>query len=252
MSSRLCPAFAAQGLQILRTDTAPTRFQVFGERSSGTNLVKRLLGRNTALKPTEELGWKHGFPQMTAIPAETMVVACLRDARAWALSMHAKPWHCPAAMQRLPFDAFLRAEWATVADHPRYFPQVAALGGAGRPLQHDRHPLTGQAFANLFALRRTKLEALLSYLERGCTVLLCRMELAQSNPEGFVQAVSAALDLPAPAQPFRPVVRRLGSRFRPAVAERPETPQALSADDLAFLRTQLDLTLEVRLGYDYG
>lgn len=250
MSSRLSPDFAANGLHILRTPTAPTRFQVFGERSSGTNFVKRLLGRNTALTPIEDLGWKHGFPQMTAIPADTMVVCTVRDARHWALSMHAKPWHCPAEMQRLSFPAFLRAPWVTVADHPRYFPQVAALGGAGQPLQHDRHPLTGLPFANLFALRRAKLDALLSYMDRGCTVLLCRMEVAQSNPEGFVGAVCAALDLPAP-NGFRPVVKRLGSKFRPAVADRPETPEALAPEDLAFLKDQLDLTLEARLGYSY-
>lgn len=252
MSSRLSHAFAKQGLQILRTTKAPTRFQVFGERSSGTNFVKRLLGRNTVLKPVEDLGWKHGFPHMTAIPEDTMVVACVRDARAWALSMHARPWHCPAAMQRLTFPDFLRAEWATLADHPRYFPQVARLGGTGMALQHDRHPLTGQPFANLLALRSAKLQALLSFLDRGCTVLLCRMEVAQANPEGFVRTVSGALNLPEPSLPFRPVVKRLGSKFRPAVSDRPETPKTLTDEDLAFLSSQLDLSLESRLGYDYS
>ena len=57
--------FADTGWQIaLRGPVG--RYQVFGERSSGTNFVKRLVGRNTALIPTEELGWKHALPHMTA------------------------------------------------------------------------------------------------------------------------------------------------------------------------------------------
>jgi hypothetical protein len=251
MTGRLTADFADRGLLIRPGSQPLRRFQVMGERSSGTNLVKRLLGRNTALRPSDCLGWKHGFPQMIAIPDDLLVVCCLRDARDWALSMHAKPWHTPPAMQRLDFSAFLRAPWESVADHPRYFPQVAAEGGAGTPLQQDRHPLTGAVFANLFALRRAKLQALLSYLERGCAVVLCRMEGAQQDPEGFTAAIRAGLALPEPAQGFRPVQRRLGSKFRPAIAERPATPARLGAEDLALLRASLDLPLEARLGYRY-
>lgn len=252
MSAGLSPDFAATGLQIRPGAVPPRRLQVFGERSSGTNFVKRLLGRNTVLHPTEALGWKHGFPQMIAIPEDLLVVCCIRDARDWALSMHAKPWHCPAEMQRLPLPEFLRAPWRSLADHPRFFPQVAAEGGVGQPLQQDRHPLTGLPFANLFALRRAKLQALLSYLDRGPAVLLCRMERVQADPEGFVAEVSAALDLPPAPQPFRPVVKRLGSKFRPAVAERPATPEALGPSEISLLRAELDLPLEARLGYDYA
>lgn len=87
-----------------------TRLQAFGERSSGTNFVKRLIGRNTPLSPTEELGWKHGFTQMTAESPNTLVVCVTRNAVDWAHSLHAKPWHCPPEMQRLAFSEFIRAE----------------------------------------------------------------------------------------------------------------------------------------------
>lgn len=244
--------FRRTGWQFTPTGTPPQRFQVFGERSSGTNFVKRLIGRNTPLTPIEALGWKHGFPQMTAIPRDVAVVCSVRDARNWSLSMHARPWHCPPAMQALPYDAFIRAEWATIADRKRYFPQVAELGGEGAPLQHDRHPVTGRAFTNLFALRRAKLAALLSYLRRDCTVVFCRMEAVQDAPETFLQALRSAFDLPAPEQGYRPVIKRLGSKFKPAVASRPETPETVPPVDLAFLRTQIDQDQETVLGYDYG
>ena len=86
--------FAATGLHVQSGPTPVTRFQVVGERSSGTNYVKRLLGRNTGLKPTEALGWKHGGPQALAIPADLLVVICVRHAGDWARSMHRGPLVC--------------------------------------------------------------------------------------------------------------------------------------------------------------
>lgn len=243
--------FPKTGWQFTPGPMPPRRFQVFGERSSGTNFVKRLIGRNTALQPIEALGWKHGFSQMTAIPADTAIVACVRDARPWSLSMHAKPWHTPPAMQTLTYSDFIRAEWATIADRKRYFPQVQDHGGEGRPLQHDRHPITGLPFPNLFALRRTKLASLLSYVHRDCTLILCRMEAVQQAPESFLAALNAAFSLPTPETAYRPVVKRLGSKFLPSVDTRPETPNTVLENDLTFLRSQLDLPLESRLGYNY-
>lgn len=246
------PGFCDIGWQITRPHGPPTRFQVFGERSSGTNFIKRLLGRNTPLKPVEDFGWKHGFPMMTAIPQDLAVICTLRDARSWALSMHAKPWHCPPEMQAMEFADFIRTPWRTVADRKRYFPQVAERGGQGQALQHDRHPITGQVFPNLFALRRAKLQGLLSYQRRGCTVVLCRLEAVQAAPEAFLDALHSGLGLPDRAGDLRPVHKRLGSRFQPAVASRPATPKALLDADMAFLRDNLDVAIETQMGYGYA
>ncbi|EIE52320.1 hypothetical protein [Salipiger aestuarii] len=243
--------FPETGWQIAHDGAPVTRYQVFGERSSGTNFVKRLLGRNTALAPTEALGWKHALPHMTVIPADTAVVCVVRHAEDWARSMHARPWHCPPDMQALDFAAFLRARWGTVADRARYFPQVRTLGGQGRPLQLDRHPLTGLAYANLFQLRRTKLEGLLSFFNRGCTVVLCRLEAVQGAPRDFVAAIESRFALPSAPEGYRPVTRRLGSRFVASLDPRPATPPGLSDEDRTFLRSQLDLGREDALGYRY-
>lgn len=243
--------FGTKGWKIRPGPVTPTRYQVFGERSSGTNFVKRLMGRNSPIRPMEELGWKHGFPHMTAIPAHVAVICALRDARAWALSMHAKPWHCPPAMQAMEFSDFIRAPWATIADRKRYFPQVAELGGEGQPLQLDRHPITGRPFDNLFALRRAKLAGHLSFANRDCTLILCRMEDVIARPTAFLADVHHSLGAPLEGE-FRPVHKRLGSKFLPSVETRPATPKTLSDDDMAFLRSQLDLDLETALGYDYS
>jgi hypothetical protein len=230
----------------------PRRYQVFGERSSGTNFVKRLIGRNSPMRPMEDLGWKHGFPHMTAIPEHVAVICAVRDARSWALSMHAKPWHCPPAMQALPFSDFIRAEWATVADRKRYFPQVAELGGEGMALQHDRHPLTGRPFDNLFHLRQAKLAGLLGFYHRGCTLVFVRMEAVQADQQGFLHDLHKSLGVSVPEQEFQPVLKRLGSKFLASVDPRPETPKALSPQDLEFLRQNIDAQQEALLGYRYG
>ena len=242
--------FARSGLFVQRTATPPTRFQVLGERSSGTNFVKRLLGRNSALRPTETLGWKHGFPGTLAIPADLAVVCVVRNAADWALSMHAKPWHATPDLQALAFSDFIRAPWQTIVDRPRYFENSGEV--VGQPLQQDRDPVTGTVFANLFALRRAKLTGLLSYLNRGCTCVVLRLDSLQSDPEGGLEDLLTALGQPRRTAPFRPITRRLGSRFKPSIPARPKTPDALSADDHAFLVSQLDPQQEATLGYAYS
>ena len=252
-SQRLAAAlpdnFAEGGLFVRRAGPVPKRYQVLGERSSGTNFLHRLVQRNSTLDPTEALGWKHGHPSAIAIPSDVAVVCVVRNAADWACSMHFKPWHAVPALQELDFAAFLRARWDTVIDRPRYFGGKTGL--IGQPLQADRDPATGLAPANLFALRREKLRGLLGYLNRDCTCAVVRMEALQSAPEAMVDRLVAGLGLPARNKPFRGVTKRLGAKFKPAVAVRPVTPSELSPADHAFMLQELDHAIEARLGYIY-
>ncbi|TMM54401.1 hypothetical protein [Sulfitobacter sabulilitoris] len=229
-----------------------TRYQVIGERSSGTNFVKRLIARNTDLKHSEALGWKHGFPGAQPVPQDLAVICMVRDAESWACSMHAKPWHTSPAMQGLRFDRFIRAQWDSVFDHPRYFKPAWRAGVPGGPLLLDRDPETGAAFSNLFALRLAKLYGLLSYLERDCSMVLLRMETAQAEPEAVIDAMRVVLGQRLREDRFRPVTRRLGAKFSPAIDARPPTPRRIGPKGIDFMRRQLDLRLEQRLGYSYG
>ncbi|WP_223274699.1 hypothetical protein [Tateyamaria sp. syn59] len=248
----LPPDFAKTGLHVVRTgDTAITRYQVIGERSSGTNFVKRLLGRNTELKPTEALGWKHGFPHMIAIPADMAVILVVRSADTWARSMFSKPWHTTPAMQALPFSDFIRAPWDTIIDRPRYFEGLIPNGSIGTPLQHDRHPVTGARFDNLFKLRTAKLQAMLSLIKRDCTCAVIRMEDAQARPEETLEAITKAFGTAPPNAAYRPVVKRLGSKFKAAVPDRPALPDTWTNADMNHLRTEIDTELEAQLGYRY-
>ncbi len=244
--------FAQTGNAVWRPYDRPiTRFQVIGERSSGTNFAKRLLGRNTDLTPTEALGWKHGPPAALGIPADCAVILCVRRADNWARSMHAKPWHASPALQSLEFSDFIRARWDTRIDRPRYFGDALMKGMRGQPLQPDRDPDTGAPFENLFALRQSKMRSMLSYAARGCTFVLLRMEDMIAHPETTLATVQDALGLPASNTPFRPIEKRLGSKFKPAIALRPATPDRINETDMAFLRASVDAEVEAALGYDY-
>ena len=248
--SQLLPSeFTRTGIHVKHSRITPARFQVLGERSSGTNFVKRLLGRNTSLTPSEELGWKHGFPSALAIPLELAVICVVRSADDWARSMHAKPWHAIPSLQELGFSDFIRSPWQTVVDRAKYFKGSENI--VGQPLQADRHPLTGDVFENLFALRQAKLQAMMSYLNRDCTCVFLRMEEVQNDPQAVLKQIVERLGLPENNAVFRPVHKRLGSKFKAAVDDRPMTPEVLSADDRVFLRNAIDPYQEAALGYRY-
>lgn len=240
---------ATTGIEFYRrTPVVPTHVQVFGERSSGTNLVQKLLGANTTMQSVDLYGWKHGFAQTTGIANGALIVGVMREPVGWVRSMFAKPWHCPPAMQTLEFSDFIRAEWATIVDRPRYFGGRATAPMIGMPLQQDRHPLTGRPFANIAELRRFKAAHLLGWRNRGVNLVLVRLDVVQRDPEAFVVAVSEAFDLPV-VETYHPVTRRLGSRFLPSVKDRPPLPDAISAADAAWLGQALDPALEAAMGF---
>lgn len=229
----------------------PDSLQVLGERNSGTNFVQTVMKRNLALAPTRILGWKHGFPHMLAVPNRVLVVAVVRNPFDWSRSMHAKPWHAPAEMQRLEYSEFIRAPWESVVDRRDYFGLPEGDARLGAPLQLDRHPLTGAAFANIFEMRNAKLEALAGMARRGCHFAMLPFERFRADPEGTVAALAAAFDLAPPAT-FSPVRRRLGAKFKPKVADRPQTPAEIDPADRAFIRSAVNRQRESLFGYDLG
>ena len=121
----------------------------------------------------------------------------------------------------------------------------------GQPLQFDRHPITGLPFANIFAMRSLKAQALLGMQNRGCDVIFVQLDAIQRDAERFIMALGAAFDLTATERGFRPITRRMGNRFRPSVKDRPEAPTVWDRADRAFALSQLDADVESAWGYAY-
>ncbi|MGX9354471.1 hypothetical protein ACS3SW_04720 [Roseobacteraceae bacterium S113] len=231
----------------------PKWFQVMGERASGTNYVRKLTSMNLRMTRTEALGWKHAFPSMVAIPNDFLVICCVRNAHDWALSMHKRPWHLAPSSQAADFSSFIRAPWKGIVDRPEDFEQIheeALPGARGQLLQFDRHPITGSAFPNLFALRRAKLTALAGMMNRHHSVVFLQMEHVTAKPDEYLRTLQSALGTPFKHDHLKKPKRRMGNNFNRSV-DAPETPKAMSEEDRAFMLSELDLRLERLMGYSY-
>lgn len=229
---------------------------VFGERNSGTNHVTELVRRNfpaLADSPADRIGrfgfrygWKHAFPQMLAAPLTTLAIGVFREPEAWVRSMHRRPWHADVKLRGLPFHEFIRAQWVSRVDEAN-FGVTEGDPFINAELQWDRHPLTGERFANICALRVAKNAGFLSLPRRFGNCILVRHEDVANDPERFVQTIHERFNVPRSAQ-FVPVTSRRG---RPSEGPfEPAEHEPLSDGDREFLWGQLDQQQEAILGYD--
>lgn len=231
-------------------DTRVDRFQVLGERGCGTNVIRKIVHESLNIRKTEALGWKHGFPTMIACPPSFLTIVALRNPRAWAHSLYKRPWHADPAMQALPFSDFLRAPWQAYVDKMGHFDNIAPrLEPLGAPLQWDRHPITGAAFENIFAMRNLKHRALLGLPERGAAVVYVSLDAFTAAPEAFLADLATAFTLSPTARGYAPVERRMGNRFTPVITERAPAPDTWQAEDIKWMYSQLDTQLEATLGF---
>lgn len=226
------------------------RYQVLGERSSGTNLADTLLRRHTTLERTEDYGWKHAFPQFSSVLRDDLLVICFRNARSWLKSMYQKPWHVPDQLVDVTFSEFLRAPWITTMDMPGAMNAVGRRRSLGLPVQGDRHPLTGRVPDNPINLRNLKNAAFLGVLERGCNVALIRHEDLTADPDGLMRELAGCFNLAIGDAPVTLPVRRLGEMTQRQISgARRDSVARFSPDDRAFLAAELDHAQEARLGY---
>ena len=250
-------SLAETGFYAHRAHDVPLEhFQVLGERGSGTNFVRKLISKNLALARTEGLGWKHAAPHSVAIPRSTLVVCVFRDARAWSLSMHKRPWAGHPRLQALSFSDFIRAPWEGIVDRPADFEEIhPEMQVQDCVLQFDRHPITGLPYENLFALRTGKMEPLIGMTNRDCNVVLVRFETIMADPALFLANMRTAFNLAPHSRVKDGVVRlpsrRMGNNFNNTMNDRPQTPVSVPDSDIDYLRNTVHQPLESLLGYDY-
>lgn len=244
---------AKDGFEIVKAnDSQLIDFQIFGERCSGTNFLEELLPLNFALSSFRNYGWKHGFPNMSAIAPDSLIVAVFREPLSWLTSMYRKPWHTTEELQKAAFSKFIRMEWKSVVDKRNYFRRYEADGRGedcvGQLLQLDRHPVTGAAFKNILRLRSSKAAGHLGFRRRECNCVLVRYEMAASRTEDLLDAIATAFNLPRKL-PFRQVARHFGGGFRPKSKARAAIIDGLSEADRNYIAAELDWDIETSLGY---
>jgi len=237
------------GYEAVRHGTAPIeQMQVWGERCSGTNYVNVLTRKNTKCAMTRSMGWKHGFVQRNAIPANTLLICSMRNSTSWIKSLFHKPWHATQEVQGASFSEFIRMPFDTRVDQVKYFPNSQV----GDVIQQDRHPITGDAFETPFAMRAAKHEALLGLRARGCNVVLVHFERVLANPQGFINDIHRDFGI---ARKFKrkPVEKRHGWRFNSLNGKpRDVSIGEMSAEDQTVLDAYAASDIERRLGYGGG
>ncbi|KEJ87955.1 hypothetical protein [Sulfitobacter donghicola] len=232
------------------TDGPFDRFQVLGERGCGTNVIRKTVQDALNIKRTEALGWKHGVPNMIALPPTFLTICAVRAPQKWAHSLYKRPWHAAPHVQSLGFVDFLRSPWESYVDKLGHFDGVAPrLHPLGEELQWDRHPITGARYENIFAMRNLKHRALLSLPTRGASVVYVSLDAFNAAPEAFLADLSAAFDLAFTEKGYAPVARRMGNRWTAAVETRAPAPDTWAADDITWMNSQLDSEIETALGF---
>lgn len=225
----------------------PVKFQVLGERCSGTNYVSRLITANFPMRQGRGTVWKHGFPAFQAAPAEVVFVVVFREVFGWLASMYGKPWHTTSDLREKPFSEFIRAPWTTIVDTPRHFALDSSV--RGQPLNLDLDPISGAPFENLLAMRGAKMRALLSLPERGAKVVYVTHAEATKNPQALIRLVAAATEVAARSALTVPK-GHFGYKWKTRnVSNRPN--DLISEEDRAFILNSIDRDLEAAAGLTY-
>lgn len=233
------------GVYCRRVSDAPIEdVFVYGERSSGTNVTKRVLLDACGLRLNRSYGWKHGTPSFLASSSRTLFVVSFRDALDWCVSMYAKPYHMADGLKSLDFDAFIRSPWLSVMDAPR--PHGLKEVHRNQVLQQDRHVIEGRPYRTIFEMRSVKLHCWLGLINRDVNCALVRHEAFLNDMPGVLGRVAQAFDVQQD-----PVI---GPDYifknRPKVAERRAHATDRLAANVDYILSQLDPELERSIGYD--
>lgn len=225
------------------------RFQIFGERCSGTNFLHCLLLENVDenLKFDSpnwyEYGWKH-FPLWITVPFENnpresllknynfedsekhLFIVIFRDPYDWIRSLHREPHHARASMLRKPLNVFITIPWDS---------QV--------PL--DRNPLTGGNFESVLALRTARIINMLLIKEKVKNIYFVRYETVRDYPREVINEISELFDIPFKPD-FTPIGSYKGKKYHPFVKSR---YLDLSQEEVNLINSQLDEVTENAIGY---
>ncbi|WP_435199110.1 hypothetical protein [Qipengyuania sp. 902] len=217
------------------------RFQVYGQRCSGTNALIKLLERNLdELQFTEDFGFKHWLvPEEVEIPGDVFVVVIARQVDQWLRSLHAKPWHAHPELKQMDFGEFIRAKWRSVWDedfwgidkqHPKF----------GQPIEEELCPQTGSPFPNAIAMRTAKLRHWSDVASRATGHALVSHSELVIRPERLIERLAAAARLEKRRE-FVPVTTYKGQNSSSFV---PTEYPPVHAADAAFIARYLDQSVE--------
>jgi hypothetical protein len=216
------------------------RYQVYGERCSGTHFLIKLLERNiTSARFTEAFGFKHWFvDRRVTIPESCLMLVVARHPYDWARSFHRKPWHAAPEVRERSFARFIRDPWIAGEWDDGEFAEQA----------RERDPVSGARFADIWALRRAKLAHWLGLCAQGATVVPIAYETVAAAPERFLNGFGDRFRLDR-IEKFVPVETYKGLETK---KYEPRRYRPLADADRAYIDAAIAPSMEAAFGYEFA
>lgn len=239
-------SLAADGFYIHRHVDVPIKdVCIFGERSTGTNLLNIVLKSSFGFQQAKDYGWKHGPPSFLAARDSTLFVVSLRDAIDWSISLYARPRNALVETLGLSYRDFIQSPWHSVipdGKNPNYPP--------GATVQPDLHPISGKPYDTIFKMREVKTKSWLSLARRHVNLVVVRHETFMQDRPRCLSAIADQFDLKVAPQGLEDVAYFFKKRAHE------ERRRAVAARDAARSRELLDKLIdwdfEAARGYDAG
>ena len=197
---------------------AVRRFQVYGQRCSGTNALIKLIEKHFgALQFTEEFGFKHWLvPEDVRIPSDVIVLVIAREVGQWLRSLHKNPWHAHPELKAVDFSAFIRAEWRSIWDED-FWGMDAGHPLFGKPIAEEMCPRTRKPFPNALAMRTAKLANWLDLAQSAENSLIVSHDVLVNNASRLIDMFEEKSGCRR-SRPFEPLTTYKGqgeSSFKP-------------------------------------
>lgn len=187
--------------------------QVFGERNSGTNYVRKLIKENISeldiLGGNKGFGWKHGdlgkpwcfyknpstkfchdIKDYKNESDEALFVVVYRNPFIWLRSMHKQPHHAPTVYKK-PFSEFLECKWESYYG----WEGVDLSNNEKERLKIVKKDNLFEEFDNVIDLRNKKTRLFEEFKYRVKNVVYVNYELVASNPSKFLSKITTVYGL---------------------------------------------------------
>jgi hypothetical protein len=223
----------------------PSRFQIFGERNSGTNYISKLLSTNFHdFHETGAFGWKHGRPGTRKIDGctrptllkgrnpSTVFVVVVRDPIDWLHSFYATLHHTKHLKSK-SFSSFVRSP-------------LLSYVKKNHPFLEDLSLETKGPYANVIAMRNEKYRIWLDVERVVSFFILVNYDHVVDNREAFLSCFAAKFGLARAEKSVTEVNTVKGSAHGCKYVRTPYP--SISLRDFRFVSTRIDTDQEMKMG----
>lgn len=212
--------------------------QIYGERCSGTNYLEQLINKNFNLQIRWAFGWKHWhsfsqFPKFEYDLDEWLFLVIYRNPLDWLRSLYRQQHHFPDSIKTLNFSDFLRNQWWSVFK--------------GQEHMSDRNPLTQERYKNILKMRGGKHHNYLELKNKVKNVYYINYDLLNLDRRKIIRDISHTFKIPLRKGFVDQITSYKGLGKIKYIKTKYDS---ISEDDLNFIKEELDLELEIYLGYE--